>query len=263
MRNPVGPLPSSIYWRRRAVVLFLFLLVVALIVWAVTSGGSSDGGRPSAHGPGGRSPLPEITPGPSTSQTGITARPGGRDTGGGSGSSGADSGTGDAGSGVGTGSGGGSGTGGGSGGPGGGGPLPPDSPLPACTPGRTQLRLVSLHGSYAPGQRPTFQLIAANSGDDSCKLDFGATAAVLTIEDASGHPVWASDDCPPGRSPYLLKVPAHGSVTYVAYWNRETGAPHCATPTGGAQVVKAGTYKAKAAVGDVATAQTSFVLSAD
>ncbi|MDX6361056.1 MAG: hypothetical protein QOC85_59, partial [Streptomyces sp.] len=39
MRNPVGPLPSSIYWRRRAVLLSVVGLLALLIVWVVGSGG--------------------------------------------------------------------------------------------------------------------------------------------------------------------------------------------------------------------------------
>ena len=48
MRNPVGPLPSSIYWRRRAVAGLLVALLAVLIAWAVTSGGGGGGGRDDA-----------------------------------------------------------------------------------------------------------------------------------------------------------------------------------------------------------------------
>ena len=56
LRNPVGPLPSSIYWRRRAVALSLIALLAVLVLWAVTSGGGSGnkGAAPT------RAPIPRI-----------------------------------------------------------------------------------------------------------------------------------------------------------------------------------------------------------
>ena len=39
LRNPVGPLPSTIYWRRRAVLLSVLGLLALLTVWVVGTGG--------------------------------------------------------------------------------------------------------------------------------------------------------------------------------------------------------------------------------
>lgn len=261
VRNPVGPLPSSIYWRRRAVVLCLFALVVTLVVWAVNAIGSSGAGRPAAHGPGGRTPVPSITPGPSTSETGITQRPGGRDTGGGTGgdASGGNAAIGGSGSGGGADGGNGGGAAGGSG-TSGGAPLPAGTTLPDCASGATQLRMRSVKNAYDAGDNPVFELTVVNSGGAACKVNFAATAAVVSIVDSSDHHVWASDDCPANRSAYLLQVPAHGSTTYTLRWNRRTSAPQCATPSG-AGTADAGTYLAKASVGGLGSAQTSFVLN--
>ncbi|MEV8411989.1 hypothetical protein AB0P45_00005, partial [Streptomyces niveus] len=95
MRNPVGPLPSSIYWRRRAVAATLIALLALLVVWVVTSGGG-DGGKKRDDGANGEAPAPSITPGPSGSGPAISEQPGGRDesgeTGGSGGSGGGDQG---------------------------------------------------------------------------------------------------------------------------------------------------------------------------
>jgi hypothetical protein len=263
VRNPVGPLPSSIYWRRRAVVLCLFAIAVALVVWAVTrGGGSSDAadGASASHSPGTghhRTPLPSITPGPTTSQTGITTEPGGRSTGGSDGSSGGSSGGTSAGSSGGTGDGGAS-----SGGTGGGDGLrlPVGTSVPDCTASQVTLTIRSVQHSYRPGQEPQFALAAVNSGGGACKVNFSAVSAVVTVTDAAGHHTWATADCPADRDPYLLEVPAEATTTYDVTWNRVRTAPDCATPTASGPAAP-GDYHAKVAIPNLGTAQATFTLT--
>ena len=282
VRNPVGPLPSSIYWRRRAVVLCLLAIVVALVVWAVVSGRGSGGGSDGAHGSGGHSgtPVPTITPGPTSSGPAITTEPGGR-TSGGTGAGGASAGA-SAGSSSGASAGGsssgasssggtdGGGTDGGagtsSGGSSGGGSagsgarLPVGTPVPDCSGGSVRLQVRSVHSTYAPGQRPTFAITAVNSGDASCKVNFSAVGTVVTVTDASGHHVWASADCPPGRTPYLLRVPAGGSTIDDVDWDRTPSAPQCATPVS-TGIAGSGTYHVRVAVPGLKAVTTSFKIS--
>lgn len=73
MRHPVGPLPASIYWRRRFVVFSVLLAIAALVVWLAVGGGG--GGRQAK----GKHPVPaqSITPGTGPSGSAITSRPGG------------------------------------------------------------------------------------------------------------------------------------------------------------------------------------------
>jgi hypothetical protein len=275
MRNPVGPLPSSIYWRRRVVALCVLALLALLIFWAVNSGGSGGSGN-GAHGSGGQTPATSITPGPSASGPLNSGRPGGSVGGGSGGGSGDSGGTsaggsdgasatdgssasgatgGDAGS---TGDGSGSGTGGTS--SDGAAQLPGGSSLPDCTSAGVTLTLHSLANSYDPGAKPKFSLVATNASGTACKLDFGSTAAVFTITDVSDNHVWASGDCPSSRSAYLLQVPANGKATYAVEWNRKTSSPQCATPKG--QAAAAGTYLVEAKLPGFPAEQTSFVLSA-
>lgn len=278
MRNPVGPLPSSIYWRRRAVVLCLLALAAVLVFWAVNSGGPGSG--KGAQAPtGSHTPVTTITAGPVPTGSHISGRPGGRDTSGG-GSAGSTSGTTSGstdGSSAGTTQGGdtsgangaagatGSTDSGGTGGSssGSGGQLPVGSTLPDCTPGSVQLSLRSVSNTYSPGESPAFELRATNSGAVACKIDFGPTKAVFTITGASGNShTWASDDCPtPGHNSYLLQVPAHSSTTYTQHWNGRTSSPQCATPKG--ETAAPGTYLVSAQLPGYGAKQVSFVLSAD
>jgi hypothetical protein len=293
LRNPVGPLPSSIYWRRRAVALCLLALVALIVLWSVNSGGGG-GGSGNNGSPGTHTPVSTITPGPEPTGTHITGRPGGRDTSGGSSSSGGTSGASSggasnggstSGSSAGAGDTAGSGTAGGDAGTNGGssagassaggstsggstsggagGQLPVGSTLPNCAPGSVQLSLKSVRNSYSPGETPTFELHATNSGSVSCKVDFGPTKAVFIISAAAGDShTWASDDCPkPGSGSYLLQVPAHGSTTYTLRWDGRTSSPQCATPKGA--TAAPGTYLVQARLAGYGAKQVSFVLSQD
>ncbi|MFD8912881.1 hypothetical protein [Streptomyces sp. NPDC059575] len=277
LRNPIGPLPSSIYWRRRVVLVSVVAVLALLVTWIVTSGGG--GGKKNADGSNGKNPASTITPGPSSSGPAISQHPGGRDeSSGGDGSGGSDSGSGSGGSGSddgdGSGSGdgsdtGGSGSGSGSGGTGssGGGvgtsdTIPASSSLPDCAPGAVTLSLRSVHNSYSPDQTPTFELVVKNTGSSACKTDLGPRNAVLTITPADGdNPFWSSDDCPKGATSLVFKVPAGQSITYTVKWDRAQTTPKCETPQ--PNKAKPGTYLLEAKASGFTKTQTSFVLSAD
>ncbi|MFG2893771.1 hypothetical protein [Streptomyces sp. NPDC048248] len=280
LRNPIGPLPSSIYWRRRAVALAIVVLLALLVVWVVSWGGDGSGDN---QGKGSERPGPatSITPGPSSTGPAISQKPGGRDESGpGGGDSGSGSGSGGAGGG--SASGGASGASGGSGGSGGSGSggsggagaslpigegsggvaVPAGSSVPNCTNSKVTLALHSVKNSYAPGEKPKFEVTVKNSGGSACKVDLGRKAAVLTISDtADDDRVWVSADCPEGSGTALLKVPAKGSTKRVVEWDRRASAPRCATPS--AAAVPAGTYLIEAKVPGLSTARTSFVLAKD
>ncbi|MFD4529844.1 hypothetical protein ACFWP7_39285 [Streptomyces sp. NPDC058470] len=275
LRNPVGPLPSTIYWRRRAVLLSLLALLALLTVWVVGSGGG--GGSNNGDGSNGKNPVPStITPGPSGSGPAISENPGGREEStAGTGGSGSDDGSGDgSGSGSSAGSTAGSGDSGGSDGPGTGtddgsngsggsaDQLPAGSTLPNCTASAVKLTLRSVRNSYAPGEKPTFELTAKNSSGSDCKVDLGPKGAVVTITQAgSDDDIWSSGDCPTGSGSLLFRVTANGQVTRTVEWDRKASAPECATPP--AISATAGTYLVEAQAPGLTKAQTSFVLSKD
>lgn len=279
LRNPIGPLPSSIYWRRRAVLLSLLAVLALLAIWIFASGGDDDNG--SRTGANGKNPAPTITPGPSSSGPAISQAPGGRDESEGSDTGGSDDGSNGDSGGSGDGSGDGSGAGdgssegaGGAGGSGGSGDgaasgtgvgtgtghtVPAGSPLPDCTPSAVKLSLRSLRNTYEPGRTPTFVLAARNISGSDCKMDLGPENTVLTITPASADDsFWASDDCAKNEDSRLYRVPSDSGVTYTVKWDRRPSAPECATPAAGS--AKPGTYLVEAKAPGFAKVQTSFVL---
>ncbi|MFE1902847.1 hypothetical protein ACFW96_04130 [Streptomyces gardneri] len=293
LRNPVGPLPSTIYWRRRAVAACLVAVLALLAVWAVTSG--DGGGKKTNDAANGSSPTPpSITPGPAGTGPAISQQPGGRDESsdsGGSGDTSGDGGSGDggsAGSGTDAGSGSGSGSGSGEGadagtdsgaggtgkngdtdgaggdggaGTGAGQQVPANSPLPNCPSEALQLSLRSAKLSYEAGEKPRFHLVVKNTSDTACKADFGPRSAVLTISDKQADAVWASDDCPRPGNPLLLSVPAQTTVTHTVEWDRARSAPQCATAPAGQ--AGPGTYLVEATMAGAKVAPASFTLAKD
>ncbi|MFE9922076.1 hypothetical protein ACFYQA_10940 [Streptomyces sp. NPDC005774] len=274
LRNPVGPLPSSIYWRRRAVLLSLLGVLALLVTWVVVSRGGGGGGHD--NGANGKNPAPStIAPGPSSSGPAISQAPGGRDesgdedsggssTGTGTGDDGANGDPGDSGGGSDGGGEGGTGSGsegGTTAGVGAGDALPVGSGLPNCTASAVKFSLSSVRNSYEPDGTPTFRLTARNISGSDCKVDLGPKSAVLTIAQAAAaddDAYWASDDCPKGAGSLVFRVPAGDSITYTVKWDRKPSAPQCATPPAGS--AKAGTYLVEAKTPGFAKVQTSFVL---
>lgn len=283
LRNPIGPLPSSIYWRRRVLLLSVIALLALLVAWIVASNGG--GGGNHAGGSNGKNPAPTITPGPSGSGPAISQHPGGRGSSGGSddGGSGDGSGSGSGsdssagGSGGSDGSDGASGsedTGGGSAGSAGGSDdgakdgggtgttLPAGTTLANCSANAVTLTLRSVHNSYQPGQKPSFELTAKNSSAADCKVDLGPKHAVLTISKAdSSDDYWSSADCPKVSGSLLYRVSAGSSVTYTVTWDRKPSSPQCATPPPGS--AKVGTYLVQLKAAGFEKSQTSFVLQND
>ncbi|MGW6544327.1 hypothetical protein ACWGBH_15945 [Streptomyces massasporeus] len=282
LRNPVGPLPSSIYWRRRVVLVSVVAVLTLLTLWIVTMGGG--GGKDGDNGANGKNPAPSITPGPSSSGPAISQAPGGRDESGDEGSGGSGDGSGNgSGDGSGDGSGSGSGDGSGSGGSGGsagaggtggsgggsaaggvgaGDTLPAGSTLPNCTASAVKFSLRSRHNTYDPEQTPTFLLTARNVSGSDCKIDLGPKNAVFTIAPASSDDdYWSSEDCPKAAAHQLYRVAAGSGITYTLKWDRKPSAPECATPPAGS--AGSGTYLVEAKAPGFAKVQTSFVLSAD
>ncbi|MER6302713.1 hypothetical protein ABT247_24595 [Kitasatospora sp. NPDC001539] len=296
LRQPVGPLPASIYWRRRVVVLAAVAAVIALIAWLMTDqGGGGDDGSPgrAAQAAPTQTPAQSITPGASPS--GPAARPGGG-TGGTGGSGGPVSGGGSdvglsggsggganpapAGGAGGSGGGGGNGAGGGtagsgggtgggssagSGGSGGGAPAvntPEVMALPVCASSQVALELNPSQNPYQAKDKPKLALTVKNSSGSNCRVDLGRTASVITVSGNNNDRVWSSGDCPPDKGSIWVQIPANGSQTETFTWDRSRSKPQCATPD---QTPPAnGTYVVLAELtglsGDKVSARTSIRL---
>ncbi|WP_097231569.1 hypothetical protein [Streptomyces zhaozhouensis] len=268
LRTPVGPLPSAIYWRRRAVMACVLAVVLLLVFWAVRSTG---GGSSNASGQDdGKGPADSITPGPTPSESLIEERPGGReddgdgdegdeegddggsaDSDGSGGSEGQDDG-GNSDSAGGDGSESGGDSGGGGGGAGG---------LPGCLESELTLSLRSDANDYSPGEEPELRFTAENTGAASCRVDFGHDALTISLVDDAGDEIWSSADCPetPASSP--TAVSAGGTADHTIIWDLRHSSADCDADPGPA--ASPGTYLAEAQLSGHPVTQTSFRLAED
>ena len=255
LRQPVGPLPASIYWRRRLVVLAAVAVVALLVLWLTI--GQGGGGKPagSAHPAPAPTVAASITPGATPTGPAITTHPGGTGgTAGGSagGSAGGGSTAGSTG-GSGTGSdstGGGTGTGttgstagsttGGTGGSGsssgGGSGTPPINTtdvmaLPVCTASQLTLELAGTQNAYQPKDKPTFELKVRNASGSPCRVDLSQAAAAITVNSASGERIWSSADCVSDKQGRWVEISPATALTETFVWDRSRSKPQCPTPT--------------------------------
>lgn len=257
-RHPVGPLPSSVYWRRRLVVLGIPLFVIALVAYACTgTSGAPTGNTGAIGGQGGpssgASPTGVISAAPSQTASGPPGNqyPGGGPTNsGGAGGSGATGGAGGTAS-SGTGAHGSSTAQAGLGGAGGAG----------CALSLSlALDRTSSSGpvQYPAGSYPTFKISASDSGSANCTVDVSGRGLVVSVMPlGTTTPVWTSSTCSGAAD---LRVLGPGDdQTYPVTWKRWQGqAGTC--PVSKLPTVSPGTYTVNAEADGVTTSQVEFIL---
>ena len=260
-RSPVGPLPSSVYWRRRLVVLGVPLFVILLVAYAC-SGSSGTPPRNTAGGTGvSSSPSPSgdavITPAPNSTQSGPPegsypgSGPGGAAGGsGGTGNSTASTAaaTGSAAAGASGGTAGGAGATTGGGGSG-------------CALTRSvALDRTASSGvvTYPAGTYPTFKITATDTGAANCTVDVSGRTLVVTVAaQGSSNPAWTSVTCS-GASDLRVLGPTDAQ-TFPVQWKRwESQGSTC--PVSKLPTVSPGGYTVSAAVDGVSATPVSFVL---
>lgn len=243
MRLTVGPLPPTVYWRRRAVVLGAGLLFLIVLLYSCT------GTDRNAGGPGGGDPSPGgsagAAPGPSGSVlTPQTASPSpAPDVSGGDG--GADGG--DTSSGGGTTTGGGTNTGGGSGPGDGGASGEPVSGDGACTDAELQVTPVAVPAAAQRGTVVTLRLKVKNVSNRTCSRDVGADLQELYVK-AGAEKIWSSDTCGTGKGSDVQSFTPNFERAYELGWNgRDT--TRCADGLAAGPYAPIGTYQVFARVG--------------
>lgn len=261
--KPVGPLPASVYWRRRIVVLGIPLFVIALVAYACTgTSGSPQNSAAPGNGGSGSSPTGIITPGASETASGPPgnsyptgpSNSGGAGTGTGSASGGSGGGTSSASAGSTAGTGAGSGTGTGNQGASG--------AAAGCALSLTMaLDRTSSSGivQYPAGTFPTFKITAVDSGSANCTLDASGKGLVVSVMPlGTTKPIWSSAVCS-GASDLRVLGPGD-SQTYPVEWKRwqsqGTTCPVSKLPT-----VPQGTYTVNAEADGVTTTAVEFILN--
>ncbi|MGC5050333.1 hypothetical protein ACLQ2S_02585 [Micromonospora sp. DT48] len=242
MRLTVGPLPPTVYWRRRAVVLGAVLLFLIVLLYSCNgpNGGNdaSNDGRPD---PGAATGTPDPTGSVLTPQTGAPP----------SGDAGADPSA----SGEET------------------DPTTPESERslsndpPAvnpvsdegnCADSELSVTAVPLPAQVASGATVDLHLKVRNRSDRTCSRDVGATAQELYIK-AGAEVVWSSDTCGTAAGSDVQSFTPGFERSYLVSWNGKDSS-RCADGLANGPVVPAGTYEVFARVGTKLSQPAKLVL---
>jgi hypothetical protein len=233
--DPVGPLPASVYWRRRALALAA-VIVVLLLIWAVLPGGGDDRPRDTAAAAGSQSAEPTD---PAAAPTGLTASAPSDDPGR----------------------------------PGDGVPatrVPTPTPVPttpaptpvppaACADSALQVTVAARQPAYTVGQAPWVDLKVRNISTVPCLRDVGPGQQEIKLMRGTQR-LWSSNDCGTQDDSTSVQLLKPGVVlTSSVHWTGLGSRPACAgtrTPVG------AGTYTFVARVGTAVSRRTTIVLKA-
>ncbi len=255
MWEPVGPLPASVYWRRRCTAVAVAVLLIGAAIWGAavllapragadpTGDGTTilapsnvaltapdlsapqlDPSSPAVATPGTTDPAQ--TASASTAATSEQLRPDvtpGREI--------------PVASPV---------------------PVPPTGPVP-CTNAMLEVTAEIDRPSYRVGERPVLRLVIVNATDQPCVRDLDPAKQEIVVWSGDGQSrLWSSNDCSPVAGVDLrTMVPAQPVVSAVT-WAGKTSAPGCAGPR---TVVPAGAYRVMTRLDGDISAPVPFLLN--
>jgi hypothetical protein len=261
--QPTGPLPSTVYWRRRAAALAGLVTVLVLLIWLVTAliigsdddtanlAGSERPVQPAAQQLTA-TPEPTITtssrvpPPPEASDTPSPTPPPAPPPGVAP-STAASPGVAPSGVAL------------------SGGALSTAAPATAalapqpCADGAMALTAQPERPEYRVGAKPVFRLTVTNTGPTACTRDLDAGLQELLVYASDGTTrLWSSNDCYPGSGADVRTLQPAEVVTFTVTWAGRSSRPHCA---GQRVPIPPGDYLVLAQLGPLSSPPTPFKLT--
>jgi hypothetical protein len=250
MIEPNGPLPQSVYWRRRAVAASASVLAVVMLAWLIgglveaddqhpvtgTASASVLGGGPTSAGvrvTSERASAPPSSPGPDDPRGSVTAEP-----------------RADASSEAArpptttpettT--------------P----PPPPPGPPGPCADPAVQVVAAPDVPSYPVGTRPLLRLAIMNVSPTPCTRDVSRNLREILVLGLDGTRLWSSNDCygPPEQDVRVL--PPNQPVAFTVNWAGRTSAPGCPLDR---KTVQAGNYQVVGRLGALTSQPAPLTLT--
>ncbi|MPZ83468.1 MAG: hypothetical protein GEV28_24975 [Actinophytocola sp.] len=237
MIEPTGPLPPSVYWRRRAFAAGSCVLAVVLLAWIIgvlvgaaddqpvhgTAGSKNLAAAPSSPPPSTRpAGAPSSTASPTTAPPAASPSPAptGRPTTR---------------------------------------PAPPPGPPKPCPDAVVKVAAQPGQPSYEVGRRPLLRLVVVNAGKVPCTRDLSRKLRELVITSADGKTrLWSSNDCygPPDVDVRTL-APGRPLV-FTLSWAGRTSAPGCPVKR---TTVPAGSYRVIGRLGALTGAPVALTMT--
>lgn len=229
--EPQGPLPSQIYWRRRALAIGIAVVVIGIVAAVVLMVVAKSPGtettsaeQPAPAAPAAPTPLPGDNP---EVKTPIVPPPAQT-------------------------------------------PAPTATPTAAVTPppvlqegddcpdSTLAVKGITSQPQYVVGDQPKFTMVVTNIGLVACKRDVGAAVLAAYVYSLDNTRLWSNLDCAPSNET-LVKTFAPGEqVTTEVTWTGMGSAPQCPLPR---QPIGPGTYNLVVQLGNLRSAPVPFVLA--
>ena len=226
--EPHGPLPTQIYWRRRALAIGLSVvvigIVVAVIITVLTSSAGADtknsakpgNPTPAAQQPNPqpevKSPITPLPPPPMQTPTPISAVT----------------------------------------------PPPPLKDGDDCPDTTLAVKGITNQPGYLVGEQPKFTMVVTNIGLVACQRDVGAAVLAAYVYSLDTQRLWSNLDCAPSNETLVKKFSPGEQVTTEVTWTGMGSAPQCPLPR---QPIGPGTYNLVVQLGNLRSAPLPFIIA--
>ncbi|KPG85261.1 hypothetical protein [Frigoribacterium sp. RIT-PI-h] len=220
-KNPVGPQPPSVYWRRRAVLALGLIAVVVIIVLIVVRPGSGSA-EPGAAATTSAPPADAAPTEPAATETApaadATADPADTSTEG-------------------------------------------ASDAPACSTRDIELKPVTDKTSYAATELPQISMSITNSGRADCSIDLGSAQQTLVITSGEEQYWSSKDCQVNGTNQVVTLTAGQTLSTPPIAWDRTRSSADTCESTSREPVTAGGaTYRLAVSVGDITSADTAQMI---
>lgn len=232
--EPHGPLPTQIYWRRRALALGVAVLVIGVIAAIVlvvvkNTGGSDEAQNANAEssasaGEAAPTPLPGENP-----EVKTPVMPPAQDA-----------------------------------------PAPTPTPTAAvlpppvlnegddCPDSTLAVKGITNQPQYVVGEQPKFTMVVTNIGLVACKRDVGAAVLAAYVYSLENARLWSNLDCAPSNETLVKTFQPGEQVTTEVTWTGMGSAPGCPLPR---PPIGPGTYNLIVQLGNLRSAAVPFILA--
>lgn len=195
MIEPTGPLPSTVYWRRRLAAIGAALVTLLLVIWIVGMVSSNDEtAQPTnAAAASSSNPPPSMSESPAAASSSSTPPPSPTETA-----------------------------------P----PPPPPGPPQACPDDVIGVVVKTNKPFYTIGDQPELSMEVANNGPVPCIKDIGRQHREVTVLTADGATLlWSSNHCLATAGNEVRVMQPKEIFTYRAKWAGSTSEPGCGKHT--------------------------------
>jgi hypothetical protein len=225
--EPQGPLPSQIYWRRRALAIGIGVVVIGIIVAVVITvlTGNAGADTKSSAKPGNSTPAAQPNPQPEVKSPITPLPPPPTPT-----------------------------------------PTPISAVMPPpvlndgddCPDSTLAVKGLTNSPQYYIGDQPKFSMVVTNIGLVSCKRDVGAAVLAAYVYSLDNKRLWSNLDCAPSNETLVKTFTPGEQVTTAVTWTGMGSAPHCPLPR---PAIGPGTYQLVVQLGNLRSQPVPFVLN--